>query len=185
MVGFVRQLAAETGRKGITVNALSLGTMNNWEAPDAVACKSAFVPRAGSPADVSASVAYLASREAEWVTGQVLRPQRRAHRLTSANRRLCNGAPGGSGSPQAEAGWRLRALSLGGFIAPGAGRVVDAGHTAVAVGAPGRWSRRGGRLTRLGSWISGRAITTASNPSAIAWAALSRLDTPPGSPAAA
>ncbi len=71
VVGFVRQLAAETGRKGITVNALSLGTMNNWEGSDEVARKSAFVPRAGSPADVGAGVAYLASREAEWVTGQV------------------------------------------------------------------------------------------------------------------
>ncbi len=45
--------------------------MNNWEGSDEVARKSAFVPRAGSPADVGAGVAYLASREAEWVTGQV------------------------------------------------------------------------------------------------------------------
>ena len=70
VVGFVRQLAAEMGRKGITVNALSLGTMNNWDSEE-MAKKSCFVPRAGSPADVGAGVAYLASREASWVTGQV------------------------------------------------------------------------------------------------------------------
>lgn len=71
IVGFIRQLAAETGRKGVTVNALSLGTMNNWEGSDELARKIGFVPRAGSPADVGAGVAYLASREASWVTGQV------------------------------------------------------------------------------------------------------------------
>lgn len=70
-VGFIRHLAAETGRKGITVNALSLGTMNNWDS-DELAKKTCFVPRAGSPEDVGAGVAYFASREASWVTGQVL-----------------------------------------------------------------------------------------------------------------
>ena len=70
-VGFIRHLAAETGRKGITVNALSLGTMNNWDSEE-LAKKTCFVPRAGSPQDVGAGVAYFASREASWVTGQVL-----------------------------------------------------------------------------------------------------------------
>lgn len=70
-VGFIRHLAAETGRAGVTVNALSLGTMNNWDS-DALAKKTCFVPRAGSPEDVGAGVTYFASREASWVTGQVL-----------------------------------------------------------------------------------------------------------------
>ncbi|GAC13990.1 SDR family NAD(P)-dependent oxidoreductase [Aliiglaciecola lipolytica] len=70
-VGFIRHLAAETGRSGVTVNALSLGTMNNWDS-DTLAKKTCFVPRAGSPEDVGAGVAYFASKEAEWVTGQVL-----------------------------------------------------------------------------------------------------------------
>lgn len=70
-VGFIRHLAAETGRSGVTVNALSLGTMNNWDS-DALAKKTCFVPRAGSPEDVGAGVAYFASKEASWVTGQVL-----------------------------------------------------------------------------------------------------------------
>jgi len=70
-VGFIRQLASETGRQGVTVNALSLGTMNNWEGAEAIARKSCAVARAGSPQDVGAGVAYLASEEASWVTGQV------------------------------------------------------------------------------------------------------------------
>ena len=68
----LRQLAAEVGRKGVNVNALSLGTMNNWEGSEELARKNCIIPRAGSPADVGAGVAYLASREAEWVTGQVV-----------------------------------------------------------------------------------------------------------------
>ena len=70
-VGFIRQLAAETGQTGVTVNALSLGTMNNWDGSEKIASKSCLVPRAGSPDDVGAGVVYLASKEASWVTGQV------------------------------------------------------------------------------------------------------------------
>ena len=71
-IGFIRNLSGEVGRNGITANALSLGTMNNWEGSEKIARKTASVPRAGSPQDVGAAVAYLASREAEWVNGQVL-----------------------------------------------------------------------------------------------------------------
>lgn len=71
-IGFLRNLSGEVGPHGVTVNALSLGTMNNWEGSEAIAKKSASVKRAGSPQDVGAAVAYLASPEAEWVNGQVL-----------------------------------------------------------------------------------------------------------------
>ena len=71
-IGFVRNLSGEVGQSGITANALSLGTMNNWEGSEKIARKSASVQRAGSPQDVGAAVVYLASREAEWVNGQVL-----------------------------------------------------------------------------------------------------------------
>lgn len=71
-VGFIRNLSGEVGRHGVTANALSLGTMNNWEGSEKIARKSASVGRAGSPQDVGAAVAYLASPEAEWVNGQVL-----------------------------------------------------------------------------------------------------------------
>ena len=71
-IGFIRNLSGEVGRHGVTANALSLGTMNNWEGSEQIARKSASVRRAGSPQDVGAAIVYLASPEAEWVNGQVL-----------------------------------------------------------------------------------------------------------------
>ena len=63
----------EVSPHGVTVNSLSLGLIDNvagdWA--DAVA---RTVPRRplGSPRDVGAAVAFLASDEAGWITGQVL-----------------------------------------------------------------------------------------------------------------
>lgn len=71
-IGFIRNLSGEVGRHGITANALSLGTMNNWEGSEQIARKTTSVGRAGSPQDVGTAVAYLSSPEAEWVNGQVL-----------------------------------------------------------------------------------------------------------------
>ena len=71
-IGFIRNLSGEVGRHGVTANALSLGTMNNWEGSEQIARKTASVKRAGSPQDVGAAIVYLASPEAEWVIGQVL-----------------------------------------------------------------------------------------------------------------
>lgn len=71
-IGFIRNLSGEVGPHGVTANALSLGTMNNWDGSDKLAKKTTSVGRAGSPRDVGAAVTYLASREAEWVNGQVL-----------------------------------------------------------------------------------------------------------------
>ena len=71
-IGFIRNLSGEVGRHGVTANALSLGTMNNWEGSEQIARKTASVKRAGSPQDVGAAIVYLASPEAEWVNGQVL-----------------------------------------------------------------------------------------------------------------
>lgn len=71
-LGFVRNLSGEVGRHGVTVNALSLGTMNNWQGAEELARRTTTVGRAGSPDDVGAAVAYLASNEASWVNGQLL-----------------------------------------------------------------------------------------------------------------
>ena len=71
-IGFIRNLSGEVGPHGVTANALSLGTMNNWEGSEKIARKGTSVGRAGSPQDVGAAVSYLASTEAEWVNGQVL-----------------------------------------------------------------------------------------------------------------
>ncbi|MEF9947820.1 MAG: SDR family oxidoreductase, partial [Comamonas sp.] len=71
-IGFIRNLSGEVGQHGVTANALSLGTMNNWEGSEKIAKKGTSVGRAGSPQDVGGAVTYLASTEAEWVNGQVL-----------------------------------------------------------------------------------------------------------------
>lgn len=68
-VGLMRHLAHEVGPCGVTCNLLSLGVMEG--APPELAAGNP-VPRLGRPRDVGHAVAFLASDEAEWITGQVL-----------------------------------------------------------------------------------------------------------------
>ena len=70
-LGYMRALAAEVARDGVTVNALSLGTMNNFEGHERAAV-STLVGRAGTPQDVGAASLYLCSDEASWMTGQTI-----------------------------------------------------------------------------------------------------------------
>ena len=70
-IGFARNLAQEVGPSGVTVNVLSLGAMNNF-GYDEHAKKITAMKRAGTPDDVGAAVAYLASDEASWMTGQTI-----------------------------------------------------------------------------------------------------------------
>lgn len=75
--GFVRHLALEVARQGVTVNSVALGLMDNLPedtSSDAIRAIARRVPagRLGSPADVGAAVVYLASDEAAWMTGQTL-----------------------------------------------------------------------------------------------------------------
>ena len=75
--GFVRHLAQEVARDGVTVNALALGLLSNAVpdgAPDAVAALGSSIPvgRLGEPEDVGPAVVYLASAEAGWMTGQTI-----------------------------------------------------------------------------------------------------------------
>lgn len=79
--GFVRALARETGRYGITVNAISLSTL---EPPLEGAAKDAFlaseqskaqlaryaIRRYGKPDDVAHMTLFLCSDAASWITGQ-------------------------------------------------------------------------------------------------------------------
>lgn len=71
--GFVRHLAAEVARHGVTVNTVALGLMAH-SAGDATAHIARTVPvgRLGRPDDVGAAVVYLASEEAGWLTGQTI-----------------------------------------------------------------------------------------------------------------
>jgi 3-oxoacyl-[acyl-carrier protein] reductase len=79
--GFVRALARETGRFGITANAISLSTL---EPPLDGAARAEFlasdrarahvaryvIRRFGTPDDVANMVLFLCSDAASWITGQ-------------------------------------------------------------------------------------------------------------------
>ena len=69
--GFTRVLAREVGRHGVTANCISLGTIDNF-APREEIVRATPMRRYGTPDDVGAAVAYLASEGAGWVTGQTL-----------------------------------------------------------------------------------------------------------------
>ena len=75
-----RSLALTQGHRGITVNAVSPGItatdMNGWltesqEAQKKVAAMTAL-GRHGQPADIADAVAFFASNDGRWVSGQIL-----------------------------------------------------------------------------------------------------------------
>jgi 3-oxoacyl-[acyl-carrier protein] reductase/pyridoxal 4-dehydrogenase len=76
---FTRSLATEVGAHGITVNAVAPG-LTASEGVLASPHADAFdfvvslqsIPRRGVPADIAPAVAFLASEEAHWITGQML-----------------------------------------------------------------------------------------------------------------
>lgn len=78
MIGFTKSIAKEIGSRGITVNAVAPGfipTDLTASVPAEIiekATEMSALKRPGSAEDVAAAVAYLASDEAAWVTGQVL-----------------------------------------------------------------------------------------------------------------
>ena len=73
--GFSKAIAKEVAPSGVTVNCVCLGTMGAPDGDPEINGRLARrypVGRVGRPADIAAAVLYLASGEAEWVTGQVL-----------------------------------------------------------------------------------------------------------------
>ena len=77
---FTRQLAKELGPKGITINAVAPGPVNTelftagktQEQIESLSQMNAL-GRLGEPADIAKVVAFLASEESQWITGQTLR----------------------------------------------------------------------------------------------------------------
>lgn len=76
--GFIRSIAAEVGRDGITANCISLGTLmyeGMGEMPEDIARKMTrpyAMKRLGTPDDPVGMVMLLASDQAGWITGQVI-----------------------------------------------------------------------------------------------------------------
>ena len=71
-VGLSRHLAVELGPFGVTVNCVSLGIIERADGAGGGMAKGYPTRRLGRPADVAGAIAYLASDEAAWVTGQTL-----------------------------------------------------------------------------------------------------------------
>ena len=76
-MGFMRGIAQEGGRKGVTANCISLGTIgfDGGSGEESEQNKALVRPypvgRLGTPADPAPLVALLCSDAAEWITGQV------------------------------------------------------------------------------------------------------------------
>jgi 3-oxoacyl-[acyl-carrier protein] reductase len=72
---FTRTLAVEVGHKGITVNAVNPGpTDTGWMTEELEQALIGKFPlgRIGQPEDAARLVAFLASDEAAWITGQII-----------------------------------------------------------------------------------------------------------------
>jgi 3-oxoacyl-[acyl-carrier protein] reductase len=78
LVGFSKSLAREIGSRGITVNVVAPGfidtdmTQGLGEQAHAALLGQVPVGRLGAPADIAAAVAFLASPEASYITGETL-----------------------------------------------------------------------------------------------------------------
>lgn len=74
MVGFTRAVALEAAPYGVTVNAVAPGWIATGSQTEREAAAGLRTPvrRSGSPAEIAALIAFLASREASYVTGQLV-----------------------------------------------------------------------------------------------------------------
>jgi 3-oxoacyl-[acyl-carrier protein] reductase len=72
---YARAAAAELGPYGITVNVVSPGAVQTgWLTKDAAEALAKTYPlrRIGTPENIASAVVFFASRQADWITGQVL-----------------------------------------------------------------------------------------------------------------
>jgi 3-oxoacyl-[acyl-carrier protein] reductase len=78
MIGFTKSLAREVGSRGITVNAVAPGFIDTdmtralAEEQRQALLKDIPLARLGQPEEIAAAVAFLASAEAAYITGETL-----------------------------------------------------------------------------------------------------------------
>ncbi|MFJ9431857.1 SDR family NAD(P)-dependent oxidoreductase [Streptomyces sp. NPDC101490] len=79
LTSLTRTLAGDTARRGVRVNQINPGTIATagWAGREEILATLASrvypLGRVGTPEDIAAAVAFLASRDASWITGTVLR----------------------------------------------------------------------------------------------------------------
>lgn len=71
---FMRMIASENSASGVTANSIAVGLIPANADSEITAKLARNIPagRVGTPADIAPMVVYLASNEAEWVTGQTV-----------------------------------------------------------------------------------------------------------------
>lgn len=80
VIGFTKALAKEVGPSGITVNCVAPGVvktdmLNEFSQEDLEALKEETpMQRLGTPEDIAAAVSFFASKQSDFLTGQILSP---------------------------------------------------------------------------------------------------------------
>lgn len=73
-ISFMRHLALENARSGVTANTIAIGLIDNQADPSVTEFLAKGIPvgRLGQPDDIAPLCVYLASNEAGWMTGQTI-----------------------------------------------------------------------------------------------------------------